>query len=81
MSRVTTGDDAFYKANAQKRFSDTRWRTQLGDAERQAFEQSAAVRAVLQSHECDFACDRTGRERAARAAHARGGTGRRLLTR
>jgi hypothetical protein len=53
-ARVTTGDDAFYKANAQKRFSDTRWRTQLSEAERQAFEQSAAVQAVLHSHGCDL---------------------------
>jgi hypothetical protein len=54
-ARVTTGDDSFYQANAQKRFCDTRWRSQLSEAQRQAFEQSAAVEKVLAAHECDFA--------------------------
>ena len=54
-AQVTTGDDPFYQANAQKRFYDARWREQLDESERKTFEQSSAVRLLLEMHDRDFA--------------------------
>jgi hypothetical protein len=53
-AQVTTGDDAFYRAHAGKHFHDTRWRAQLSPQERDAFEQSAAIRFLLAKHGRSF---------------------------
>jgi hypothetical protein len=51
---VTTGDDQFYQARAKKRFHDARWLAQLSHKERRAFEQSSAVRLLLEINDRDF---------------------------
>lgn len=51
---VTTGDDSFYQARVNKRFHDARWLAQLSRKQRRTFEQSAAIRLLLEIHNRDF---------------------------
>lgn len=55
MSRMATGDDAFYARHAASHFHDTRWRNELSQVERQAIEHSANVIDCLEQHGRDFA--------------------------